>query len=163
MDERLSVLVVNDDTAFLQLMEQLLEDEGYRADTLKTTKNALDRIKEQRPALVVLDVRINNEAAGLLLLDLITLDPETSSIPVIVATSNLQALAGREAELAAKGVYVIAKPFDIDELGALMREALRYRVGPPRSARAIDDDGHQSLAEPEQTATRAAEPLAHGR
>jgi DNA-binding NtrC family response regulator len=77
MDERPNVLVVNDDTAFLQLMEQLLEDEGYRADTLKATKNALDRIKERRPALV-------------------TLDPETSSIPVIVASANLQALAGRE-------------------------------------------------------------------
>jgi CheY-like chemotaxis protein len=118
------VLVVNDDTAFLQLMEQLLEDEGYCCDTLKSTKGAHDRIKEQRPALVVLDIRINNEDAGLLLLDLITLDPKTASIPVIVASANLQALDGRQEELAAKGIYVIPKPFDIDELGALMRTAL---------------------------------------
>jgi hypothetical protein len=32
--------------------------------------------------------------------NLITLDPETSAIPVIVASAGLQALAGRDAELA---------------------------------------------------------------
>lgn len=123
--DRPLILVVNDDTAFLQLMEQLLEDEGYRTEVLKSSKNALERIKERCPALVILDVRINNEEAGLLLLDLITLDPETSSIPVIIASANLQALAGRDDELRGKGIYVIAKPFDIDDLGALVRMALR--------------------------------------
>lgn len=123
--ERPLILVVNDDTAFLQLMEQLLEDEGYRAETLKSTNNALEHIKKRRPALIVLDVRINNEEAGLLLLDLITLDPETRTIPVVIASANLQALAGREEELAAKGIYVIAKPFDIDDLAALIRRALQ--------------------------------------
>jgi CheY-like chemotaxis protein len=124
ISERPLILVVNDDTAFLELMQQLLEDEGYAAEVLKSTKNALEHIKQRRPALIVLDVRINNEEAGLLLLDLITLDPETRSIPVIIASANLQALAGREDELAAKGIYVIAKPFDIDDLAALIRNAL---------------------------------------
>lgn len=122
--DRPLILVVNDDTAFLQLMEQLLEDEGYRTEVLKSSKDALERIKERRPALVILDVRINNEEAGLLLLDLITLDPETSSIPVIIASANLRALSGRTEELRGKGIYVIAKPFDIDDLGALVRMAL---------------------------------------
>jgi len=123
--ERPRILVINDDTAFLQLMEQLLDDDGYEAEALKSTHKALEHIKERRPALIVLDVRINNEEAGLLLLDLITLDPETRAIPVIIASANLQALAGREEELEAKGIYVIAKPFDIDDLGALIRHALR--------------------------------------
>jgi CheY-like chemotaxis protein len=124
VSDRPLILVVNDDTAFLQLMEQLLEDEGYQAEALKSTKNALDHIKKRQPALIVLDIRINNEEAGLLLLDLITLDPETRSIPVVIASANLQALAGREDELADKGIYVIAKPFDIDDLAALIRRAL---------------------------------------
>jgi CheY-like chemotaxis protein len=127
MDDRPRVLVVNDDTAFLQLMGQLLEDEGYDSEALKSTKGAIDHIKERPPALIVLDIRINNEETGLLLLDLITLDPETRSIPVIVASANLQALAGREEQLAEKGIYVIPKPFDIDELSALMRTALAER------------------------------------
>jgi CheY-like chemotaxis protein len=129
--DRPLIIVVNDDTAFLQLMEQLLEDEGYEAEVMKSTKNALEHIKERRPALIVLDVRINNEEAGLLLLDLITLDPETRSIPVVIASANLQALAGREDELASKGIYVIAKPFDIDDLAALIRKAL-WRAEPAR-------------------------------
>jgi DNA-binding NtrC family response regulator len=135
MDERPRVLVVNDDTDFLRLMEQLLEDEGYRAETLKSTKGAIEHIKKVRPSLVVLDVRINNEEAGLLLLDLITLDPDTRSIPVVVASANLQALAGRQHELADKGIYVIAKPFDIDDLGALIRRALFHDEWRDESAR----------------------------
>ncbi|HEY8829904.1 MAG TPA: response regulator [Candidatus Limnocylindria bacterium] len=131
--DRPLIIVVNDDTAFLELMEQLLGDEGYEAEVMKSTKNAMEHIKERRPALIVLDVRINNEEAGLLLLDLITLDPETSSIPVIIASANLQALAGRDDELAAKGIYVIAKPFDIDDLAALIRKAL-WRNGSARLA-----------------------------
>ena len=131
--DRPLIIVVNDDTAFLELMEQLLGDEGYEAEVMKSTKNAIEHIKERRPALIVLDVRINNEEAGLLLLDLITLDPETSSIPVIIASANLQALAGRDEELAAKGIYAIAKPFDIDDLAALIRKAL-WRNGSARLA-----------------------------
>lgn len=131
MQDRPLVLVINDDTDFLRLMEQLLVEEGYRAETLKSSKDALGHIKRRRPALVVLDIRINNEEAGLLLLDLVTLDPETRRIPVIVASANLQALAGREQGLAAKGIYVIAKPFDIDELAALIRTALRGNAARP--------------------------------
>ena len=131
--DRPLIIVVNDDTAFLELMEQLLGDEGYEAEVMKSTKNAIEHIKERRPALIVLDVRINNEEAGLLLLDLITLDPETSSIPVIIASANLQALGGRDEELAAKGIYAIAKPFDIDDLAALIRKAL-WRNGSARLA-----------------------------
>lgn len=127
MDQRPTklVLVINDDTAFLELMQELLTDEGYRCEVLKSSTTALTHIKERRPDLVILDIRINNEDGGLLLLDLVTLDPETRSIPVIVASANLQALAGREDELAAKGIHVIAKPFDIDDLSALMATALR--------------------------------------
>ena len=131
VNDRPLVLVVNDDTDFLRLMEQLLEEEGYRAQTLTSSKAAHDHIKTSQPALVVLDIRINNEEAGLLLLDLVTLDPKTRSIPIIVASANLQALGGREAELAAKGIYVIAKPFDIDELAALIRRALHRDASRP--------------------------------
>lgn len=128
------MLVINDDTAFLALMQDLLTDEGYRCEVLKSSKSALKHIKDSRPDLVILDIRINNEEAGLLLLDLITLDPETSSIPVIVASANLQALGGREAALAAKGIHVIAKPFDIDDLSALMVKALTQGSPSPRNS-----------------------------
>jgi DNA-binding response OmpR family regulator len=140
------VFVVNDDTAFLELMEELLKDEGYRCRTLKSTKSAHDEIRESQPSLVVLDVRINNEEAGLLLLDLITIDPATSSIPVIVASANLQALAHREVELAAKGIYVLAKPFDIDELSALMTRAMRGSIATAasQSRQATENRGARS-------------------
>lgn len=66
----------------------------------------------------------------------ITLDPETRTIPVIVASANLKALAGREPELAEKGIYVIAKPFDIGHVGSLIGRALfRDRWSPDQATR----------------------------
>jgi two-component system phosphate regulon response regulator PhoB len=121
------VFVINDDTAFLDLMEQLIRDDGYEPECLKTSVGAFEKIKARRPEAIVLDIRINNEESGLLLLDLITLDPETRQIPVIVASANLNALAGRQQELAEKGIYLMAKPFDIDDLSALLRRAIAGR------------------------------------
>jgi hypothetical protein len=46
---------------------------------------------------------------------------------LVIASANLRALAGRVAELADKGIYVIATPFDIDELAGLIRAALCRR------------------------------------
>src|SRR5688500_17348872 len=69
------VFVVNDDTAFLQLMQELLGEEGYRCRTLMSSKDAHVEIRENQPDLVILDIRINNEEAGLLVLDLLTIDP----------------------------------------------------------------------------------------
>jgi hypothetical protein len=46
--ERPLIPVVNDDTAFLQLREQLLDDEGYPAGIMKPTQNAIAHIKGTR-------------------------------------------------------------------------------------------------------------------
>lgn len=78
------VFVVNDDTAFLQLMQELLQEEGCRCRTMMSSKDAHLAIREDQPELVILDIRINNEEAGLLVLDLLTMDPATRAIPVIV-------------------------------------------------------------------------------
>jgi DNA-binding NtrC family response regulator len=126
------VFVVNDDTAFLQLMQELLGEEGYRCRTLMSSKDAHVEIRENQPDLVILDIRINNEEAGLLVLDLLTIDPATCAIPVIVASADLQALANRQAELVNKGIYVLPKPFDIQELGELMKRAMAERRGARR-------------------------------
>ena len=128
------VAVVNDDTTFLRLMRELLgSEEGYLVSTSFVGSEAYNFVRDLQPDLVVLDLVFGDSAVeGWRTLDLLTLDPATRRIPVIVcsaATLLLQDHAGRLREL---DVEVLPKPFDLDALLGTIRRALAIpREGAP--------------------------------
>ena len=62
----LRIAVINDDTAFLELMRDLLEEDGgYDAVICREWDNAHGFVKDKRPALVILDIRIGGGGAWL--------------------------------------------------------------------------------------------------
>jgi CheY-like chemotaxis protein len=86
-------------------------------------------IKAVRPVAVVLDAPYRQETAALGVLDKLRLDPATAGLPVVVCSTaprDLGGLGGREGE----GLSLLAKPFDLDRLLAVLATALR--VPPPR-------------------------------
>ena len=128
---RRRVVVTNHDPVFLSLLEQLLREEGYDARVPPKLHEPYPFIKDFRPAAVVLDVPYRQETETLVTLDLLRLDPATAAIPVVVCTTTPGALEGlvqRERE----GLYVLAKPFDLDRLLTVLATALRGR--PPRAS-----------------------------
>lgn len=48
----------------------------------------------------------------------------TSAIPVIVCTTAAQAVSEQEGHLAAQGVRVLYKPFDVDEMLTMINQAI---------------------------------------
>src|SRR5690349_22649413 len=62
------IAVVNDETAFLELMHDLLADEGYETLIEKERGNAPQVIREKQPALVILDIRMDKPEAGMQIL-----------------------------------------------------------------------------------------------
>ena len=123
------VIVTNHDPEFLGRLEQLLREEGYEALVPPKLSDPFPFIKAARPAAVVLDVAFRQETDTLGVLDMLRLDPATAALPVVVCTTaprDLGGLAGRESE----GLYLLAKPFDLDRLLAVLATALR--VLPPR-------------------------------
>src|SRR5919206_4141590 len=94
------IAVINDDTPFLELMEQLLEGEGYGVVTRKEWDGAYQFVKEQRPDVVILDIRIGGEEAGWQILQMLTLDPETLPIPVIICSAAVDDLHAHQPLLA---------------------------------------------------------------
>jgi len=111
------IAVINDDTAFLNLMRDLLETEGgYEAVICREWEDAHGFVKDQRPALVILDIRIGGEEHGWTVLNLLTLDPETRRIPVIVCSAAIQSLHQHQDLLGKYGICALPKPFDIDAL-----------------------------------------------
>ena len=121
------LVVADHDPAFLELLRLLLADEGYEALVPPELDAPYPFIKEARPAAVVLDLPFRRETSTLATLDALRLDPATAALPVVVCTTSpgaLDGLARREGE----GLSVLAKPFDLARLLAVLATSLR---GPP--------------------------------
>jgi CheY-like chemotaxis protein len=127
--DRPLIIVVNDDTAFLQLMEQLLEDEGYEAEVMKSTKNALEHIKERRPALIVLDL-VMRGMDGFEVLDRLKADPLLRQIPILIRSSKT--LDAEERKSLGSAVAVITKDESTKEelLGIVDKVIMASRKAP---------------------------------
>jgi CheY-like chemotaxis protein len=73
---------------------------------------------------VILDLFLHGENVGWQQLDILTLDPATRGIPVIICSAAIATLESARSKLAALDVAVLEKPFDIEELSAAVAAAL---------------------------------------
>jgi DNA-binding response OmpR family regulator len=122
------LVVTNHEPPFLRL----LQEEGCEVLVPPKLDDPSPFIKGVRPAAVVLDVPFRQETATLAAPDTPRLDRATARLPVVVCTATPGALEGlvrREGE----GLYLLAKPFDLERLLAVLATALR--VPPPRRPR----------------------------
>jgi len=113
---RRRILIVNDAQEILDVLRDLLEGEGYEVVVHSSAIHDLDEVKRLRPDLIVLDFMIEGENVGWQLLQKLKLDRKTASIPIIVCTAAVRTVRDLEGHLTAKGVSVVVKPFDIDDL-----------------------------------------------
>lgn len=124
------ITVVNDDPGFVEMMSEVLSDEGYRTSTSLVAANALSDIQHDRPNLIILDIHMQHTRAGWDLLKSIQRDPITAGIPIILSSGDKTLLDAKAEELAADSVDVLEKPFHIK---ALVERVARL-VGHPDNA-----------------------------
>ena len=116
-DGHKQIAVINDDTEFLNLMHNLLEAKlGWEVLICREWEDAYHFVKDRRPDLVILDIRMNAEERGWSILNLLTLDPATRPIPVIVCSAAIQSLHEHQPLLSRYGIRALPKPFDLDAL-----------------------------------------------
>ena len=120
------VAVVNDDTMFLDLMAYLIEERGWAAMICRESDKAFQAIKEELPDLIILDIRMERPESGWTVLELLTLDPVTRDIPVVVCSAAVFDLREKEDWLNARGITILPKPFDINDLYHTVDSALRH-------------------------------------
>ena len=126
---RAHITLINDDTAFLELMRDLLEaDEGYQVSICKEWDGAYEFVKRAKPDLVIQDITIGGQELGWTILNLLTLDPETRPIPLIVCSAAVQSLHDHQALLDRYGITALPKPFDLDELLSTVQRVLEKRA-----------------------------------
>jgi CheY-like chemotaxis protein len=86
------ILIVDDDYDFLEINRLILERAGYRVVTAAEPKQALARMEEEKPDLVITDLMMTSLDSGFLFARTIKEDPRYTAIPVVIATSVSSAL-----------------------------------------------------------------------
>jgi len=118
------IAVVNNDTVFLQLMHDLLSDEGYDTVIEKESGKVHAMVRDEKPHLVILDIRMDSPETGMQILELLRLDPATNHIPIIICSADSRLLREKEAILRDKGCDILEKPFDLEDLLTKVRAVL---------------------------------------
>jgi len=80
---------------------------------------------------VILDLYLHGENAGWEQLEILTLDPATRGIPVIICSAAIASLADHREKLARLDVAVLEKPFDLEQLSAAVESALAFAPRTP--------------------------------
>jgi CheY-like chemotaxis protein len=114
------IVVIDDTTEILDLIDAVLTGEGYRVVLCQDAANALDTVAAERPSLIIADLHM----AGVdrwELVDGLIADPRTGRTPVIVCSGAVAELTAAESRLRAQGGDVLVKPFEIDALVSKVR------------------------------------------
>jgi two-component system response regulator MprA len=114
------ILVVDDDPEIVGFLKRGLTFEGYTVETAGDGAEALAKIREREPDLVILDVMM----PGMDGIEVARRLRQASAIPILMLTAK-GTVADRVAGLDSGADDYLVKPFAFDELLARMRSLLR--------------------------------------
>lgn len=113
------VLVVDDSITVRRVTQRLLKREGYRVTLASDGLDALEKLQEERPAVVLSDIEMPR-MDGFDLARNIRGDANLSDLPIIMITSRI-AVKHREHAKQLGVDHYLGKPYSEDELLGLVR------------------------------------------
>ena len=125
------ILVVDDNDANLELVRDLLEDQGYRVRVAIDANDAIAVLHDFRPRLILMDIQLPG-MDGLTLTRMLKANPSMRDIRIVGLTGY--AMAGDEERILAAGCDgYLAKPIDTRRLPGVISSMLS-----PPAARMTD-------------------------
>ena len=116
----LKIMVVDDSISIRQVISRLMSDQGWEVQTAKDGIDALDKLREDRPDLIVLDIEMPR-MNGYEFLGAVKTESGYEDIPVVMLTSRTSAKHREKARsLGARGFIV--KPYKDDEFVQLIKK-----------------------------------------
>jgi CheY-like chemotaxis protein len=120
------VLVVDDDPDALALMSALVASMGIGVKVARDGHEALERIRENTPGFVVLDLMMPR-MDGFGVLSRLQLDPKTRDIPILILTAA-RLSEGDVLDLRGTVLGVVRKgDLDLDDISRVIEETLKAR------------------------------------
>ncbi len=126
------ILVINDSPDFLGLMREILVFEGgYDVATLDQSEGALRQITSDRPDMVILDIVFRQPPDGLAVAASLAEADGTRDLPVLFCTALGERDIAEDIRrvIDSRNQRILYKPFEIDDLLALVAEMLERALG----------------------------------
>jgi CheY-like chemotaxis protein len=117
-------LIVEDDPDTLALEKEILEDAGFIVLTANNGEDGIRFARERRPSVILLDLALPT-ASGFDVLKTLKSSPVTANIPVLLISAYVMLVDNC---LARGASACVQKPFDIDDLVAQVKHALKMAV-----------------------------------
>jgi len=121
------VLAVDDQVHIVRLIQVNLERNGYQVVTAYDGEQALEKVKEENPDLIVCDVMMPRKD-GFEVLREVKADPTTRNIPFIMLTAKAQDADVFRGWASGVDAY-LTKPFNPQELIAFVKRVLEASKG----------------------------------
>ncbi|HSF65118.1 MAG TPA: response regulator [Paracoccaceae bacterium] len=122
MDRKRRILVVEDEDNIAIALDYLMTREGYDHDRIPNGGEALGRIRDTHPDLVLLDVMLP-EVSGYEICQGVRLDPTLSDVKILMMTARGSSIE-RKKGMALGADGFITKPFELKELRQEVRRLL---------------------------------------
>lgn len=116
------VLVIDDEAAILEVLQIVLECEGYITETLSTGEKLLSIIEQQIPDVILLDFSLPGETGDKIARRL-KAKAETKHIPIIMLSAHH---AIEQIALESGVNAFLPKPFSIDDLLKTIELTTKY-------------------------------------
>ena len=116
------ILVVDDDRRVLELLDLALSAHGFQVVTALDGEDAIRQALDQRPDLVVLDVRLPRKG-GLDVCEALRRDPEDGTVPIILVSASSETETRIQGFARGADDY-LGKPFSPKELIARVKRLL---------------------------------------
>lgn len=121
-----NILIVDDDPIMRKLLLQTIldpfEEKGVELTTAENGETAIEKIRDEKPKIVVLDVMMP-KMNGFEVCDIVKKDPKLKDTYIIILTAKAQAADRQKASDIGVDCYV-TKPFNPDELVKKVSEIL---------------------------------------
>ncbi len=115
-----TILVADDDKNIRELLETELGLEGYNVILADTGSEALKKLKDETPDLLILDIKMP-DMHGLEVLE--ALRKENRKLPVIIC-SSYEKMRDDYTVWASRVAGYLTKPIDLNKLGAIIEKSL---------------------------------------
>ncbi len=117
------ILVVDDERPIVRLVQVNLEHAGYEVVAAYDGKEALQKVEQEKPDLIILDVMMP-QMDGFEVMQRLQADPKTRDIPVIMLTAKAQDADVFRGWQSGVTLY-LTKPFSPFELISFVRRIFR--------------------------------------
>lgn len=126
-----TILVVDDEVGIVDVLIAVLTDAGYRAAGAANGQEALAKVEECHPQLVVLDLEMP-VLDGAETLRALRASTAGARLPVVVMSGLTESIVKRRCK---SHQAFLRKPFTLDDLLGVVARLLKPGGGPPRARR----------------------------